>query len=322
MGEEVVTNKESKHVSYSQFTTWLNCKRSWELKYKNKIPSFTSNIHNIFGTAMHETIQSYLTELYNSKKTISEVDGFDWKEVLKKNISKEYGEKRTMNENKDFVTLDDLREIYSDGSKIIDEFIWLRKKFFRKDKVKLIGIETELNIELKKNVSFKGFVDVIIHDEREDKYYIIDLKTSLNGWTDKTKKDPIKRLQLLLYKKFFSEKWNIPIEKIDCYFLILKRKIMEHVSFKTYRIQSVSIPNSERTINSEYKAFNSFLEECFDSEGKYIDGDYPIAQYATSCKYCPFYYKNAKTEHLKMCSKWDAKSNLILLNESNKSKEE
>lgn len=314
MNNEIENQQRETHVSYSQFTTYVNCPKSWELKYKNKLSTFTSNIHNVFGTAMHVTIQTYLDEIYNSNLTSSEIDDKDWKKVLKENIKKEYSDKRNDNNGKDFVTLEDLMDAYVDGTKIIEDFISIRQKFFKRNKVKLIGTEIELNNKLKNNVSFKGFIDIVIFDETDDKYYIIDLKTSLNGWSDKVKKDDIKRLQLLLYKKFFSLKFDIPLDKIDCYFLILKRKVTDSEIYTTYRIQQVKVPNSERTINNEYKLFDQFLDECFNENGTPIDKHYPIAQYATSCKYCPFYYKNADEKHLGICPKWEVKSKLLLEN--------
>ena len=89
---------------------------------------------------------------------------------------------------------------------------------------------------------------------------------------------------------------------------------MDHVAYKTYRVQQITVPNSERTIKSEYKEFEIFLNECFDENGNYKDNNYECAQYASSCKYCGFYYKNAKPEHLGICPKWEKKS-ADLLNE-------
>ena len=61
----------------------------------------------------------------------------------------------------------------------------------------------------------------------QNKFTIIDLKTSTRGWTSKNKKDEEKQFQLLLYKKFFAEQYNIPIENIDIEFMIIvKRKLI------------------------------------------------------------------------------------------------
>ncbi len=36
----------------------------WWAVYKDRIKAFTSSIHTVFGTAMHEAIQKYLDVMY------------------------------------------------------------------------------------------------------------------------------------------------------------------------------------------------------------------------------------------------------------------
>ena len=43
-----------KNVSYSQMSIFRGCPHRWKLQYKDKIKRFTSSIHTVFGTAMHE----------------------------------------------------------------------------------------------------------------------------------------------------------------------------------------------------------------------------------------------------------------------------
>jgi hypothetical protein len=51
----------------------------------------------------------------------------------------------------------------------------------------------------------------LLKDTKNNKYKIIDLKTSRTTWNDKQKNDETKRLQLLLYKIFLSQEKNIPL---------------------------------------------------------------------------------------------------------------
>ena len=56
---------KNKHVSYSSISTYGKCPKLWELQYlRNQVP-FTQNIYTCFGTAMHETIQEWLTVMYH-----------------------------------------------------------------------------------------------------------------------------------------------------------------------------------------------------------------------------------------------------------------
>ena len=53
-----------KNISYSQMSIFRGCPHRWKLQYKDKIKRFTSSIHTVFGTAMHETLQMYLDVMY------------------------------------------------------------------------------------------------------------------------------------------------------------------------------------------------------------------------------------------------------------------
>ena len=54
-----------KKISYSQISLFNECPQHWKLRYVDKIAVFESNIHLIFGTSMHETLQTYLEVMYN-----------------------------------------------------------------------------------------------------------------------------------------------------------------------------------------------------------------------------------------------------------------
>ena len=41
------------------------CPKRWKLNYVDKLQIFESNIYLVFGTAMHEVIQTYLEVMYN-----------------------------------------------------------------------------------------------------------------------------------------------------------------------------------------------------------------------------------------------------------------
>ena len=62
-------------VSFSQYSMWSSCPHQYKLNYIDKLGESSSNIHTIFGTAMHETIQHYLSVMYGvSKKQADEIN--------------------------------------------------------------------------------------------------------------------------------------------------------------------------------------------------------------------------------------------------------
>ena len=52
-------------ISYSQISMYSECPLHWKLNYVDKLKMFEHNIHLIFGSAMHEVLQTYLTVMYN-----------------------------------------------------------------------------------------------------------------------------------------------------------------------------------------------------------------------------------------------------------------
>ncbi len=59
---DVIVN-EKKRVSFSQFSWWLKCPHKWYLDYVKGLKQFEDTINTCFGTAIHETIQTYEIEL-------------------------------------------------------------------------------------------------------------------------------------------------------------------------------------------------------------------------------------------------------------------
>ena len=52
-------------ISYSQISMYSDCPLRWKLNYVDKLSISESNIHLIFGTAMHEVLQHYLNVMYS-----------------------------------------------------------------------------------------------------------------------------------------------------------------------------------------------------------------------------------------------------------------
>ena len=103
---------------------------------------------------------------------------------------------------------------------------------------------------------------------------ILDIKTSTRGWNDKAKKDENKQFQLILYKKYFSEQYNFPIENIEIEFFIVKRKLFESKDYVIPRIQLFKPASGKIKMSRASKAVNEFLTEAFTPKDEFKDDVY------------------------------------------------
>ena len=86
-------------ISYSQFSMYSQCPKHWELAYVKNLRTFRQSIHTVFGTAMHETLQHYLTVMYND--SVKAADAIDIKDYLK-NQKQYYSEAKLVNILEDY----------------------------------------------------------------------------------------------------------------------------------------------------------------------------------------------------------------------------
>ena len=62
---------DERKISYSQFSMYSQCPKHWELAYAKNLRTYSQSIHTIFGTAMHETLQHYLTVMFLEQCTMN-----------------------------------------------------------------------------------------------------------------------------------------------------------------------------------------------------------------------------------------------------------
>jgi hypothetical protein len=128
------------------------------------------------------------------------------------------------------------------------------------------------------------------------KIIIIDLKTSTRGWNQYQKADKVKTSQMLLYKKFYSEKYNVPLDKIEVEYQILKRKVSDTTEFTIPRISKFVPANGKPSVNAAWKGFMEFVDSVYNEEGVVKQVDFPTNK-SKSCDWCEF-----KTR--KICPIW------------------
>ena len=284
-----------KGISFSQLTIFNSCPHRWKLQYKDRIKAFTSSIHTVFGTAIHEAMQKYLGVMYSSSG--AEADRLDLVEVFQEKFMEEYKKQYTTNNKQHFSSADEMREFFEDGVEILS---WLKKKrskYFSKRGWYLVGCEVPIVIQPNKmynNVLYNGFLDVVMYHEPTNTFKIIDIKTSTRGWREKEKKDENKQFQLILYKHFFSEQYNIPVDSISVEFFIVKRKVMDWDDEKilsphqAYRVQIFTPASGKIKITKAKEALNNFIKKCFTTSGEVRDDEYPKVVSKWNCSYCPF----------------------------------
>ena len=276
-------------VSFSQYSMWSSCPQQYKLSYIDGLSQSTSNIHSVFGSAMHETLQEYLSRCLRISKSQAD-KGMDTKAFLKEKM-REFFLKES-NEGKDPIcSKEELVEFLEDGNLILDYFQKSKNfnNFFSLKYDELVSIELPINTKIREHINFLGFIDLIVRSKFDGKYRIIDFKTSTSGWSKYQKKDPTKNAQILLYKKFYSEMLEVSIDMIDVEFIILKRKVSENTEYNIPRISRHVPANGKPSINKAWNEFNAFVDSVFNSDGTYrTDVQFPKKP-SKLCGWCEFY---------------------------------
>ena len=280
-----------KRISYSQYSQWDVCPYKWKLNYVDKLGTWTDSIHTLFGTSMHEVLQTYLTVMYND--TIKMAEALPLDEMLLHRMKTNYTNIMKRNGGEVFCEQKDMEEFYSHGLLILDWFKKKRNMYFSKKHYELVGIETPIDYELPNNIKFIGYMDVVLRDTFRDRYKIIDIKTSTMGWNKYQKADKNKTDQLLLYKYFYSKQLDIPIDKIDVEYFIVKRKLYENLDFPQRRVQTFSPASGAPSVNKVMNSLNQFIDESFVDGKHNTEREYIKRPSKKNCKYCEF----NQTEH-------------------------
>jgi hypothetical protein len=257
------------HVSYSELVDWLECSHRHKLKHIDKLEGDGGSEHTEFGSILHDAIEGWL------KGT-----PFDFPKI----------HQDVLDGLKKYPKFKEDAEKWAESTKLILEElpVFLTKTF---GDYNVISAELPLMeiIERKKDRYFKGFVDCFLeytyYDRRkkdpepEQRFLVADWKGSGWGWTGEKKRDPVKQKQLVLYKHYISKKFNIPLDKIKCAFILLKRQAKPGA-----HIEMIPVSVGEKPIQTA-------LRDVLTMIGSMERG---IAlKNRSSCKYCVY----AGTEH-------------------------
>ena len=278
-----------KHISYSSISTYNKCPKLWELQYLRKAVPFKQNIYTCFGTAMHETIQSWLEVLFYKK--VKDANDMDLHSLLYDNMIKAYKSGKAQNDHEHFSTQDELTQFWIEGKHILDFLVKKRAAYFSTKTMQLVGIETLLYQELRPGVVFKGLVDLVFYHPNTDRWTIMDIKTSTSGWRDNQKKNPNLTAQVVLYKEFFAKQFNVDKDKIDVQFFIVKRRVPKDAEFAAMqkRVQEFSPTSGPRKTKQVIDQMNKFISDVVSEDGEFVDKDYKCNNPFGKCEHCsPF----------------------------------
>ena len=278
-----------KNISYSKMSIFRSCPFRWKLQYKDKIKRFTSSIHTVFGSAVHETMQAYLDVMYT--ETGAAADRLDLEDDFHYHFTEEYKKQYKANNNQHFSSAEEMREFFNDGIGILNWFKKKKSAYFSKRGWHLVGCEVPIvmapNLRLNR-VKYMGYLDVVMYHEPTNTFKIIDIKTSTKGWNKWNKKDESKQFQLILYKYFFSKQYNIPIENIDIEFFIVRRKIYVDGDYPQKRVQQFIPASGKVKLNKATTNLNEFISKAFNLDGSYKDTIFRANPSKWNCTFCPY----------------------------------
>ena len=227
--------KKKNYISFSELLTWYECKFKHKLKYIHQIALDGPNENTEFGQVLHDILENYI-------KTKEMPDFEAQKQVLTEMFSK----------LKNAADLEKEKELWHETLKpIMDQIPDFMKNTF--GDWEFVAAEYELFEPIigEDGYFFKGYVDAIF--KSGDHYWICDWKSSKDFWDSSKSKDPKKYMQLVLYKHFYAVKNNIPLDKIKCGFVVLRRKVTKNnqnrISFIPIEIDEVKLKEAEKLIH-------------------------------------------------------------------------
>lgn len=279
-------------ISYSQFSMYSACPKQWELAYIKGLRTFSQSIHTLFGTALHETLQLYLTTMYN--ESVKQAEHLDLHGILREKLFTGYKQAYEQMDNRHFSTKQELSDFYLDGVAIIDYFRKHRSKYFSTKTEELVGIEVPIYHPVSDkhpNLFMMSYLDVVMRNKNTNRIKIIDIKTSTNGWNKYQKADKVKISQLVLYKQYYAQQFGIDVDQIDITYLIVKRKLIEGAMFPQKRIQEFQPSSGKPTRNKLLRKITDWVDSSFDLAGQYnTQREYPAiaGKNYKNCKYCEF----------------------------------
>jgi len=242
------------HVSFSEVKNWSECPWRHKLLYIEKKGTFEGNVHTFFGTAVHESCESFIKTKKMKPEIAVNMIRKEWKENGFDDVES---------------WCESAERILSEVPSFLDETFPGWEPYDAEEQL----FESIDNHDLK----FKGFIDAILKVPGKNGkflYWILDWKTTSWGWSPFKKRDFIVSSQPRLYKVFWSKKHNIPESQVRTGFVLLKRSAKDG---KRCELVTVSVGPKSRT--KSLKIVDNMIKSV--KKGVFLKN-------RLSCKYCEF----------------------------------
>lgn len=273
-------------VSHFMFDKFIKCPKHWELRYKEKNYEPEDNEETFFGIVFHDLLEEYLIFKFSDQTS-----DFDLKKKIPLVMEEKYEEIRQRWEEEVDLTkrnfpydTDVLKRTHQKLKTVFNSFFEVEGKFFDKDKYELFETEQELTGDTLYNLQFSGRADVILYDKKNDEFIIMDVKTADGGFKDPKLNKKSRKMQLLLYKYYFSLNTEISLNKIRTKFLLFNREGIEGEKI----VKEEEINSSKKDIKWAIKSFGNFLQKVFNKNGFFLNKSYPKKPNKVNCKMCPY----------------------------------
>ena len=276
-----------KHISYSEWRNWHICPHYHKLTYIDKVAQFEGNIFTAFGKAIHTVCEYTLTspEKYRDAGAIEALVKDQFLKELKALPEAAQHDAKANFKLKEWLVngLDIIPDLYRC---LVDKFGKLGEDWevLRAEEQLYVPI-TEFT-EAEKN--FKGFIDLVVYSKKDEKVHLIDWKTCSWGWRREKKSDKVMAYQLVLYKHFYSQKYDVNPQDIDCHFVLLKR-----TAKPGKKVEFVRITAAKKRTTDALKSLTTALYNI--TKERYIKN----RNSCTSCKHRPGVCEFYKTEYCK-----------------------
>lgn len=269
--DSIEQNSGKIHISFSEFSKYQSCGHRHLIEKYLKLVEEETSIHLIFGNSIHKAIELGIKDKFDVEKRV-----LTFREDFTRNMQ---------NNLRDSQEYQELNNYLDQGENIIRSLS--TEKIL--EKYEVIGVELPLYEKLYNNFHFKGFIDLILKDKRNERFLIIDWKTSGESWdVSKKKKDITFMAQMRLYKYFFARKNNLNFDEIDCKYIVLNRLKSKKCPDLGYgEIQPVEIFSDTNDIES------SLTEVAQTIQKIHIKNEFLKAKFnnkTSNCFFCP--YKN------------------------------
>lgn len=250
------------HVSYSEISDWLDCSYRHKLKHIDKINLDKPSIHTEYGRAIHDALEGFVMSKVAPvpEEVASNFEGLMAKLASEHNVVHEKKEIESF--SKSIPSLLKAVPAFLDSEfpgwsahaaemALMESIEGQTNKKFKGFIDSVIRVPRSAKSIAKTSTSHSVSSNTIMRlselkalsaqvAETQEKqvlsekdsaesppveydYYIIDWKTTNYGWSPDKKRDYQKQLQLILYKHFFCKIMNLPLERVKCGFVLLKR---------------------------------------------------------------------------------------------------